>query len=116
MSRCIYCQALAFYIDEGISRCPKCLSLVATESRPRYKAASHAYRFSFFRPKLYFLRAKALRSGLKEGQTVCDLGCGAGHSLWWAKRRNCVTVGFDIPEACEHVRGCDMFFDNVTAL
>jgi 2-polyprenyl-3-methyl-5-hydroxy-6-metoxy-1,4-benzoquinol methylase len=28
---------------------------------------------------------------------VADLGCGGGHSLWWAKAMGCYTIGWDIP-------------------
>lgn len=106
---CIYCQKPTTPVVPGVNECPGCESLVSTEPAPKYEANYHAYRFSWFRPKLPYLAIKALRSGLRRGLTVCDIGCGAGHALAFAQWFGCTTVGYDIPEAEPHVGGCRFY-------
>lgn len=111
-THCIYCGEPTTPLAEGVNECEYCESLVATENGYTYESNYHAYRFSWFRPKLPFLAIKALRSGLRRNLIVCDIGCGAGHSMLIAKWFGCTTVGHDIKEAEPYVRGCHSFISN----
>lgn len=117
---CIYCDSSTVKLYCGMHECQVCGSLVCPDLPPPYAPDYHAYRFSFLRPKLWYLGIKAMRSGLMDinpGQVVCDIGCGAGHSLWWAKHlAAAVTVGYDIPAAFKSVRGCDFFYHDMEQL
>lgn len=121
---CIYCDSTTESLWPGIHECTVCGSLVSPDLPPPYEPGYHAYRFSFLRPKFWFLGIKAMRSGLMDlypvGRacgTVCDIGCGAGHSLWWARHlAGAVTVGYDLPAAFKSVRGCDFFYHDMETL
>lgn len=108
MSACLYCWSEL--TDDGgtFLRCRACASLTAKEPAPAYPDGYHAHRWSWLRPKLWYLGLKARACGLRRGLTVLDLGCGAGHALWWAKRMGCRTHGWD-ELAVPRVGTCDEF-------
>ena len=116
MKHCIYCHGFARYIHGKMLECKECGSIIATEPAPPYKPDYHAYRFSYLRPKLYYLGLKAMRSGLKPFQTIADIGCGAGHALWWAKFYDCETIGIDVEEARPHCRADNFYSVDKLAL
>lgn len=115
---CLYCGGrVGFPYADQVAWCIDCGSLTCPTKAPPYEPDYHAYKFSFLRPKLPYLAIKAFQCGLTDGLTVCDIGCGAGHSLWFAKHLyGCTTIGYDIPAAEKHVKGCDRFFSNADKL
>jgi SAM-dependent methyltransferase len=94
---CLYCESTRMTSINGmVFSCNYCHSLTTTEPEIIYPSKYHAYKKSFFTPKIYFLLRKALKCGLKRNLTIADIGCGSGHALFWAKLFNCKTIGWDV--------------------
>ena len=113
--KCLYCNSSQVETQVGFLLCKQCRSLTCTDPLPAntYNPSYHAYRISWFRPKIYFLRAKSLACGLRKNITIADVGCGAGHALYWAKRYGCKTVGYDISSA---PNSADAFYSDLNEM
>jgi len=110
--KCIYCNSTEF-----AQPCYSCGSLNCYEPEIAYDENEyHAYKTSWFRPKIYFLGIKAFKCGLKRGIKVANIGCGAGYALYWAKKMGCATVGWDIESARKTVKHADNFYSDLSKM
>lgn len=110
--KCIYCNS-----TKCGQPCYSCGSLNCYDPEIAYDENEyHAYKTSWFRPKIYFLGIKAFKCGLKRGIKVADIGCGAGHALYWAKKMGCATVGWDIESARKTAKHVDSFYSDLTEM
>ena len=116
---CMYCGSYnTLDRRDGILDCKDCNSFSCLNplNGQEYLKNYHAYNISWLRPKIYYLLLKALKCGLKRNLTIADLGCGAGHALYWAKKYKCTTIGYDIAESFNYIKNADKFYSNLESL
>lgn len=118
---CRYCGSskTRWKIVASLLECGRCGSFTCTEPPPKYTPEYHAYkRPSPMRPKYWLMRIKSKRCTPKSPGhlTIADLGCGAGHALWWAHRRGHRTVGWDVKTSPAPGNWVDVFDYDLNAL
>lgn len=110
---CIYCGHSVPLID---SFCDNCGSAVCGRPPIVYTANYHAYKLNFFRPKVWYLLRKGLTCGLLKSKVVADIGCGAGHALYWANLLGKTTIGWDVMGAPMNYAITDFTYDDLTKM